>query len=142
MLQIFNVPKQFDEIFGGKSQRISVEAFSASKQMCKKYGKMKGYKLKIWLNILSFMIYATSAAVYLQYWSLNEDVKKWRKKFPEALMTLYLICGLTLLLNAICNLMAAFYLTILLGYEANQHPAVDEMRSLLGYKPKKVETQP
>ena len=44
--------------------------------------------------------------------------------------------------NSICNLMAAFYLTILLGYEANQHPAVDEMRSLLGYKPKKVETQP
>ena len=104
---------------------------------------MKGYyKLKIWLNILSFMNYATSAAVYLQYWSLNEDVKKWRKKFPEALMTLYLICGLTLLLNAICNLMAAFYLTILLSYEANQHPAVDEMRNLIGYKPKKIESQP
>ena len=57
-------------------------------------------------------------------------------------LTLYLICGLTLLLNAICNLMAAFYLTILLSYEANQHPAVDEMRNLIGYKPKKIESQP
>ena len=96
------------------------------------------FVVKIWLNILAFMNYALAAAIYLQDWSLNKDVKKWRKHFPKDLMLIYLICGIASLIIALITLISAHYLTVLLAYESNQHHAVDEMIELLDEKPNQI----
>lgn len=90
------------------------------------------YATKIWLNLLSFSFYACFCAIYLQIWSLNPEVKKWRKKnIPEDLAALSLACGIAYLILAICNLLYAHYAFVLVSFKTKQHPAVDEMRSIL-----------
>ncbi len=78
------------------------------------------------------MFYATFCAIYLQIWSLNPEVRNWRKtKIPEDAATIYLACGLIYVFVAICNLIYVHYAFVLLSYEPKRHRAVDEMRSIL-----------
>ena len=101
----------------------------------------KCFIVQIWLNILAFMNYATASAIYLQDWSFNHDVTKWRNHFPRELMIIYLICGTASLINALITLISAYYLTVLLAYESNQHEAVDEIIELLDEKPNQIVTK-
>ena len=92
---------------------------------------MRLFEFKIALNILSFMVYGNFCAIYLQIWSRDPDVKRWRKKnFPEDLAVIYLVCGIIYLFLALANLLYIHVCFVILTYK-DGHKIVDELKSLL-----------
>lgn len=93
---------------------------------------MKWQSLKLCLNLLAFIVYALICAIYLQIWSLNEEMKEWRKtRLPADLAATFLLCGISYAFVAFTNLLSMHYALVLASYEANHHRAVSEMRSIL-----------
>ena len=58
------------------------------------------------------MVYANSCAIYFQIWSIDEDVKKWRKEnISKDEAIIYLVCAIVFLYLCFVNILFVYFAT-------------------------------